>query len=269
MRAPLSRTNFRALNPDFGPNRGLLQRFVSLRSLIGGKVWHNLAGAGSYLTLVDMASSEGWFGLQTPGGLPSLRLQDTGSPWSQLTYTGAAATRVAYSMAAWVRLITHPSGNSRNDVVFKCGGVPAFQFVGDASGGVKMRCFTPTTNTSSTILPIGSWYRIVWTGDGTNVRFYVNGVLTDTLPNTTAISQFTTVGQYTGAQANALFGDLDDLCYWDRALSAAAVWADYEDSRTGYRRAFVTDPASTAIVANASTSVRGPRPWFGAQTRSL
>jgi hypothetical protein len=110
---------------------------------------------------------------------------------------------------------------------------------------------------------------MVYTCDGTNTRFYVNGVLTDTFVGSTAIAHFTTVGQYSGAQSNALWGEIDDVCFANRSWVATDVSADYQDGTNGYMRGFLPDPSRMVIDAAAAASIRSYRPWFGAQTRSL
>jgi hypothetical protein len=114
------------------------------------------------------------------------------------------------------------------------------------------------------------WQRVVFTGDGTSTRFYVNGVLTDTFGGSTAIAQATTVGQYTGSQGNAFWGDIDDVCFANRSWGAADALADYQDAMAGYQRTFLPSAWDLSVLSAVSSSlILFQRRMIGAQSRSL
>jgi hypothetical protein len=73
---------------------------------------------------------------------------------------------------------------------------------------------------------IGSWYHVVLTTDGTNVRIYVNGTLASTQAigsgaNTPNISLFSDGG------TSFFNGKIDEMCIWNRTLNATEISAIY------------------------------------------
>ena len=80
--------------------------------------------------------------------------------------------------------------------------------------------------TSNTIVPLGQWIHLVVNYDGTNVKFYFNGVLDATVaqgytPEMTGIK--TWIGKVEGLSPNLFTGSMGDVRIYNRALSADEI----------------------------------------------
>lgn len=87
---------------------------------------------------------------------------------------------------------------------------------------------------STTILALNTWYHIVVTFDGTNVRFYINGALDNTfatswaLPNNSSPTNITIGANSDGVTRYTPFtGTIDEFSLWNTALPLATVQSMY------------------------------------------
>ena len=87
---------------------------------------------------------------------------------------------------------------------------------------------------STTILALNTWYHIVVTFDGTNVRFYINGALDNTfatswtLPNNASPTNITIGANTDGVTRFYPFtGTIDEFSLWNTALPLATIQSIY------------------------------------------
>ena len=84
--------------------------------------------------------------------------------------------------------------------------------------------------TGSTLLSTGTWYHVVLTYDGSNVRLYLNGVQEGSIAGTGTITTSTADllfgSQYTSGGAK-FTGTLDDVRIYNRALSSSEINDQY------------------------------------------
>src|SRR5207248_10159623 len=82
---------------------------------------------------------------------------------------------------------------------------------------------------SATAIPMNTWTHLATTYDGTNQRFYVNGVLVKTVVNAGAIVQSNgalRIGGNNSSFYEFFNGLIDEVRVYNRALSAAEIATD-------------------------------------------
>ena len=108
-----------------------------------------------------------------------------------------------------------------------------------ASNGSKPRVenFTTVENTAAgtSALPLGTWSHLASTYDGTNLRFYVNGVLVATKATSGAMPNTANALHIGG---NAVWGEyfsglIDEVRIYNRALSASELDLDMKSAVVG------------------------------------
>jgi hypothetical protein len=85
-----------------------------------------------------------------------------------------------------------------------------------------------------------TWYSLVGTFDGTNIKIYVNGVLRTTLPFTSDIGDsngLLRIGRQKGTFSRFFTGTIDDARIYSRAISATEVTALYRSYDATFRAA--------------------------------
>jgi len=88
----------------------------------------------------------------------------------------------------------------------------------------------------STVLSAGTWYHIVGTFDGSNVKVYVDGVLEGTTAASGSLDQTADIVSIAKGVNNNTYnfnGKIDEVAIWDSALTAAQVTQVYNN---GYPR---------------------------------
>ncbi len=95
----------------------------------------------------------------------------------------------------------------------------------------------------STVLSAGTWYHIVGTFDGSNVKVYVDGVLEDTTAASGSLDQTADIVSIAKGVNNNTYnfnGKIDEVAIWNSALGSTAVTQIYNsgtpialDSDTG------------------------------------
>lgn len=96
-------------------------------------------------------------------------------------------------------------------------------------GGSDVNCSDPDTH------PLNTWMHWVGIYDGSNMKFYRDGVLKNTVAKTGALANNTiaaTLGQYSGSYR--MNGKIGSVKIYNRALSAEEVLQNYEASRGRY-----------------------------------
>jgi hypothetical protein len=137
----------------------------------------------------------------------------------------------AFSMECWVKAATWPgAGNYPGFMTFGTAGVggqsASLGFDGDANRLIFI--FKSLDEIPSLAAPVnGSIYHVVGTYDGTQARFYVNGVLQQVARNETL--NITLTSAYIGRDidGNNFAGIIDEVAYYNTALSPARILAHY------------------------------------------
>jgi hypothetical protein len=132
------------------------------------------------------------------------------------------------SMSLWVKWAGGATG-----LVAGYGGGFSYSSLGcfiDGSNILYFWGYNADLNTGITI-PVGIWTNVVMTYDGTNIRTYVNGTLGYGPANPGALSLSTADGVMIGinhsTMGNYFTGEVDDVRFYDSALSAGSVAAIY------------------------------------------
>lgn len=153
----------------------------------------------------------------------------------------------ALSISLWMK----PETIVENMAVMDKGdGVTAWNLQLRTSGqNIRFNIDTSSAVTTDTPISAGSWFHIVGTWDGTTAKIYVNN---DT-PHTAAASTLTQnanalrMGSHYGGAANFFDGLIDEVGFWNRALTAAEV-AELYNSGNGLAYPFTSgDPQPIKI----------------------
>lgn len=174
----------------------------------------------------------------------------------------------AFSVEVWVSTATangylcHRESSSSGDRIF------SLELSGGKARGIVWKNSSTLTNVDSTSTIHNSATRhVVLTYDGTTTRLYVDGVQTGT-PSTAVSGALPTAntpfvaGAFGGV--NGVSGTLDEIAYYNTALSSTRVAAHYSAGTTSGPSPQTVTPnliASTATVYNPTLTVSG-----GAQT---
>jgi hypothetical protein len=136
--------------------------------------------------------------------------------WINLSGYGSSGYGViAHKGANWAFLMENPSNTMR------------IRFGLSVSGDVA--CPDSTTHALNT------WYHFVGTYDGSNMRFYRNGALTNTVAASGTLGgsgSDMVIGSYSGAYFSQ--GQVPMLKVYNRTLSAAEIFSNYTASRLRY-----------------------------------
>jgi hypothetical protein len=146
----------------------------------------------------------------------------------------------AHSIACWIKSSDlSPNATIRTDILGKDGTNPR-QWVlqVEASGEIRNAVFTNngeyTFNSSSTIVA-NQWYHIVKIWDGLVSKTFINGVLSGSMStqgNMTSASHPIRFGYDPYYSSNTYFGNIDDIGFWNRALTPAEVLSLYQAANT-------------------------------------
>jgi hypothetical protein len=217
-----------AINWDSSLNRGLVSWLMALPDQQRGNVFRDLT-MRNHGTLTGGPTWQGAIG--RPGGFGSLSLDgsddyaDTSLPY---TVFGSA-----FSIGCWLYRDGNPIAADTNDTLFSVGGnvyIPRLGRWQNDYGGFQF--------TAGEIPSDGVWTHVFVTSTGASAgetKIYNNGVSTgnDAAGGSLNNGNLRIGGQHTGTQRR-YFGKLDDVRAYSRALSAAEVFAIYQDSRQGY-----------------------------------
>ena len=135
----------------------------------------------------------------------------------------------ALTLAAWVKPTTLP-GTTMEIMEFGSWNLAGSAIIYITSGNVfAFGVSTPDTQIDSNALTAGTWYHVVGTFDGTNLKLYVNGALVASGTNSRSLTGTTL--QIANGAASYLNGTLDEVRMYNRALSAGEVTALYNHVR--------------------------------------
>lgn len=233
------------LNRDFGPNRGLVMRLLTLSQ--GGNRWRDIAGQ-NHGTLTNgpkwATPRSGAF-----GGL----LLDATDDYVDVGTAGMLTDNMPFSIAWWeciksvggtypmrMRLQTGSGGTGNSFGVFRSSDVSYRHLSWGKYNGTGTKHRAP--NVSSIAASVGAWKHFALvssegptSNSSASYAVYENGTESTGLTNNAGLSVQAAVNRigYDGvlSAANCL---MDDACIWNRALSISEIKAIYNDSLAGY-----------------------------------
>jgi len=133
-----------------------------------------------------------------------------------------------FTVSAWIK--TAGSGGASPYIATATNN--AWYWIAEYGGGV-MKFYNGTAWTTDTSKRVsdGAWHYVSYTGDGTNIRGYIDGVLdtTDALANPAAMT-----GLQIGRRSTVFgyVGIIDDFRLYNRALSASEIGQLYNQGQT-------------------------------------
>lgn len=112
--------------------------------------------------------------------------------------------------------------------------------------------------TASVLLPVGQLARVVITYDGATLSLYLDGELGGTVASTRSLTNHANalhVGRYAPGATGFFAGLVDELAFWNRALSAAEVAADFAaaDETPGDELAYTLEATGTGLTDTLPT----------------
>ncbi len=183
------------------------------------------------------ASGNGHHG--TPGGDLTSSANSYGTSNSAMHFDGSSANITVSSttgldatnitVSAWVKLDQY-TGDNETVVARWHGGAEVFALEIDPTNHPQLVTNINSTHilaTSSSTLPLGTWAHLCGTYNGQMVSLYVNGVLLCSSPFSGAFAPSTSplmIGsQYAALDRNWTNGSIDEVRFYNRALSASEI----------------------------------------------
>jgi hypothetical protein len=265
------------INGDAPLNRGLTAKWQVLPLSPGGATWHDLAGRADAVGtgLQPSTATVGWGATRRPGGFGELRFG--GSAFAQALPVTALDSASTFSLTVWARQTTtnvigymlskYAAGSLQVALETWNDNNLYFEIANGAGTYLNLPSYT-------SFISAGVWFHLVAVFNGAGAtnpdkaQLYLNGVpmsvsYTGTLPSVTfAFAPGTplNIGQY-GLAANRWVGAMDDVCVYNRALSASEARGLYLASRQGYRHELTWQPwppgwAGPAAPVDVSRPVR-------------
>lgn len=165
--------------------------------------------------------------------------------------TGTWMDTASISVEAWVK---RESATASGYIVSRDGNSGVTRdwrlFVSNTNGRLDFAVWntsgTVVTLSPTAVLAIDTWYHVVATYDGANMRVYVDGAQVGSTAHTGNVrttAQQICVGSFNESTSNRFNGCLDEVAYYGTALSAARVLAHYD--------------AGTGTVADGSVQLAG------------
>lgn len=139
------------------------------------------------------------------------------------------ATAAGFSATAWV--IVASTASTDGAVVGKLNTTAPFNgWMMWRSGATFVFYINAGARATSATIATGNLYHVTMTWDGTTPKIYINGQInaTGSSYTTVPVSGFPFhIGRYHDAAGRAFDGQIGDVRYYNRALSAAEVWAQW------------------------------------------
>ena len=155
-----------------------------------------------------------------------------------------------WSMEVWVKPTTLTGVTTRIcDRSGRSNGTIVTSSAGDITTRIDTAAGTVSNTTPTGVIANGQTAHIVSVSDGTNLLLYVNGALIATKP---AVGIATDFGQIRLAAFGAFNGTIDEVAWYNTALSPARVLAHYQAGT----------PTPVSIPLAASTAVASGRDLF-------
>lgn len=181
-----------------------------------GTSTYNLTGSSNNGTLINGTGFS-----STNGGTWTFDGTDDGINIGTLTPTGGA------TFEAWIWLET---GNTNYGAIFTNWGSSANAFfIGTYPSSDYIQIYFNNNLVINTIsLPFNTWMLLTVTNDGTNVRSYINGALTNTASGTlVSANGVTSIGYDVNRTDYPFKGNISNAKIYNRALTAAEVLQNY------------------------------------------
>ncbi|MEM3455459.1 MAG: LamG domain-containing protein, partial [Candidatus Micrarchaeia archaeon] len=143
----------------------------------------------------------------------------------------------AITIAAWVYLRSIPSAetyivsHNYRFYEFRIGSWGQTQLSAYLGNGTNFANYD-----SGYYVPLNQWHHYVVTANGTNVKFYVDGVLVKTLAQTLPLGVYNTpmyIGRRSPAEWDPLNGIIDEVAIFNRSLSDLEIQQLYNASNSG------------------------------------
>lgn len=221
---------------------GLVSWWLAVPQWYGGNKLYDLCGLNPG-TLTGMTSTGGWRPSVRPGGYGDLLFDgsddyvDCGSPVA-LNQTGQMTA------CCWFKVVTSTSNRALLVNCNAAGAASNWAFTSSFGGNNKIQFWNNATGplvTGATTLTAGQWYfgaavRAGSPGSWT-LNLYLNGVSDGSATTSTPPSGGTypvSIGRFGGFGGYYQSGSIDGPMLYSRALSAAEVFALYNEGRRGY-----------------------------------
>jgi hypothetical protein len=215
----------------------------------GGTTWTDLSGNGNNGTLVNGVAQDVGF-LSFDGTNDYVDCGNTAS-------LSAIAGTSNITVSGWVYYTAYGGGGQPYSVITVKGN-PWTWLLENPSNTFNFRITAGgadvTVADTSTHL-LNTWYNVVGTYDGSNMRIYVNGILKNIRAQTGTLgtnSETAKIGTYQGTNYN-LTGRISNVSIYNRALSAAEIQQNYNaiSSRTFTFLGSSLNPLSSPVQAQS------------------
>jgi hypothetical protein len=250
-------------------NRGLVSWWLTLPGAYGRAFkWFDLCNR-NHGTLTNMDPGTDWVGPQgRRGGWGALSFDGTDDS-VQMPQSTILKPTTAITAAAWVRAAdVH---DTQPVLTWDGGSVDAYRLQLKDAGGVDSVTFligttaATKTYTAGTKFLNGTWYHLVGTYDGANVRIYVDGIeeASTALTGNITYNPFGDQRVYIGSSntvSSFRKGLIDDVRIYNRALSAGDVAWLYQLSQQYYPGLLNRIPSWKYAEQAAVAAVGGPFP---------
>jgi hypothetical protein len=180
------------------------------------------------------------------------------------------------SVSAWVYLVSTTAGG-----IAQSYGAETNDWGGWSLGfsGTQLSFTVNTTASTSTsasynFSTTGSWFHVVGTYDGTNIRLYVNGSnvattsISGTIRNPTTSYNFLGFGKaWSGDTGSSINGYIDEVAVFSRALSAQEISQYYQWATSAQKKSWYG--ALTAILLSLTEAVQSTDTFLKGLYRSF
>lgn len=241
-------------------NRGLVSWWLALPQRMGGGRIIDLCSKGNHATLTNGPTWRSAAGRN--GGFGSLNFVGGSSQYAPTTLSVASLTN--FTLSAWVRR------TATNDLVYIASDTGTISGnlvqVGFYSDGL---CYYTADGNFLTISSnVSTWLHFAYCFNGSlgtdalRNAFYINGVSqspsgTSPATSTSASAGNLVIGRRTASPVYTN-GNIDDVRFMTRTLSADEVVQLYNDSRTGYQQTLNRLPMRVYGTAAAASGVFNP-----------
>lgn len=220
-------------------NSGLATWLISLPGRMAGKRWFDLC-SGNHADMTTSNSTNGWRPASRPGGYGSILFD--GSNQQLQTIKTSATDLQFFTATTWIRL----TGSTTNDWIFSTteSGSPGWGLDIQTSAGVSTIFFdhfvVATVVSTTAVVNDGFWHQVgIFRNRANLAGIILDGKIIATASYSTAFTNSTfTIGNR-GFSGVKMTGSQDCLKVWNRGLSGAECFNDFNDSRESHPRTLV------------------------------